>query len=113
MEAWLAAHNLKGVARPAWAVPESTEAVGDDAPIATTEVDATSDVTPAREPKRRSTESLRRQLREIIESLGGRDLEVLVTLGDFLRTRRQQRGVDGESGEHAEHGAHDPGETHE
>jgi hypothetical protein len=83
MDAWLQAHSLRAIPRPAWNpvdVPPSGEA-----PAA-----------PAREgardtTKRRSAVTLRRHLREVAESLGARELEVLSAFAEFLRARRVVR----------------------
>src|ERR1700753_2799415 len=62
MEAWLSAHGLTPVARPAWAA--ETPAV--EAPIS-------QDALSAR--RKSSAEALRKQLRELADTLGARDLE--------------------------------------
>ena len=78
MEAWLNAHALNPVKRPVW-VPDP----------ATPEEPSQAERAAAREGRRpRSAEALRRQLRDVIEALGPRDLETLAAFGDFLRTRR-------------------------
>jgi hypothetical protein len=91
MDAWLTAHNLRAVPRPAWNPPPS------DAPPA--------ELPPPpapRESKRRSIEVLRRGVRETIESLGLRDLETLAAFAEFLRVRkaaRTARGAESEGGD--------------
>ncbi|MEZ4443463.1 MAG: UPF0158 family protein [Polyangiaceae bacterium] len=76
MEAWLNAHALTPVKRPVW-VPDMV----DEKP---------SEASPSRRESRRgrSAEALRRQLRDIIEALGPRELDNLAAFGEFLRTRR-------------------------
>ncbi|MBI4702222.1 MAG: hypothetical protein HY744_13925 [Deltaproteobacteria bacterium] len=82
MEAWLGAHAMSPVPRPAWA-PE----------LALAEEDAAAGRGEPREERRtRSAESLRRQLRDVVETLGPRDLETLAAFGEFLRSRRAGRG---------------------
>lgn len=80
MEAWMNAHALNPVKRPVW-VPEMV-----------------AEETPSQEggetqegPRNRTAESLRRQLRDIVEGLGLRELEHLAAFGDFLRSRRAAR----------------------
>jgi hypothetical protein len=81
MEAWLNAHALNPVKRPAWGPEMVAE---EDRPSA-----------PAEEPREarppRSADTLRRQLRELIEVLGPRELDTLAALGEFLKTRRAGR----------------------
>jgi hypothetical protein len=84
MEAWLNAHALNPVKRPVW-VPDLV----DERPSASASPSA-----PARESRERrgrSAESLRRQLRDIIEALGPRELDNLAAFGEFLRSRRASR----------------------
>jgi hypothetical protein len=79
MDAWLQAHSLNAIPRPAWNpadIPPSGEA-----PAATPREGV-------REVKRRSADTMRRHLREVSESLGARDLDVLCSFADFLRARR-------------------------
>jgi hypothetical protein len=75
MEAWLNAHALTPVKRPVW-VPEMAEEVPSQ---------------PKRERRARNAEALRRQLRDLSEALGPRDLEHLTAFGEFLRARRAAR----------------------
>ena len=85
MEAWLSAHALNPVARPVW-VPEATPARPDapDAPAAPKEE--------SREARRgKSAESLRKNLREIADALGPRDLDTLTAFAEFLKARRAAR----------------------
>ena len=90
MEAWLNAHALNPVKRPVW-VPDLV----DEQPAGSESADATpDDAAPAASSpgtsgrRNRSAESLRRQLREIIEALGPRELDHLAAFGEFLRARR-------------------------
>ena len=82
MEAWLNAHALNPVKRPAWGPEMVAEEESPSAPSA--------------EPREggrpaRSADTLRRQLRELIEMLGPRELDTLAALGEFLKARRAGR----------------------
>ncbi len=93
MDAWLAAHNLRAIARPVWAAPEGEGATAEE-PSESTHF-AEGEAKPAvAEPERRrpgGAEPLRHRLREIAEGLTLRDLETLVAFGEFLRARRAAR----------------------
>ena len=87
MEAWLGAHAIQAISRPAWAegsapdsesVPESIS--GDDAPKS------------ASGRRSRNAETLRQHLKELADVLGPRDLDTLVSFGEFLKARRAARG---------------------
>lgn len=84
MDAWLAAHSLRPIERPAWT--PGTEPSKDAAPESSPGVGSSRD-------KRKSPETLRRHVRDIAESLGPRDLEMLSAFADFLRTRRITRNA--------------------
>jgi len=85
MEAWLNAHALNPIARPMWipeappARPEPTEAAG----------------APREEPREvrrgKSVETLRKNLRDIADALGPRDLDTLTAFAEFLKARRAAR----------------------
>lgn len=81
MDAWLTAHSLRAVPRPAWTTTEAPPADATPAPVA------------ARELKRKSSETLRRHLRDVADSLGPRDLDALAAFADFLRARRVARAA--------------------
>ena len=99
MDAWLTAHSLRAVPRPAW-VPGPGE--GPEA----TPVEGTPAAAGApREPKRKTAESLRRHLRDVGDALGPRDLDVLCTFADFLRARRIVRAPSSREGSAAAEGA--------
>jgi hypothetical protein len=87
MEAWLAAHAIKAIPRPAWAddgPPESelppSESTADDAPKSQSG------------RRTRSAEALRQQLKDLADSLGPRDLDMIVGFAEFLKARRAARG---------------------
>jgi len=105
MDAWLAAHNLRAVPRPAWAVPEGEAVPAEDPPEGVTEEGTKpAGVDPAGERRRGGgAEPLRHRLREIADGLTLRDLETLVAFGEFLRARRAARTPREE--------ANDPGES--
>lgn len=82
MEAWLNAHALNPIKRPVWA-PDLVQ------PPPAEEPPQPPRSQPEREARRaRSAESFRRQLRDIVEALGPRELETLSAFGEFLRSRR-------------------------
>jgi Uncharacterised protein family (UPF0158) len=86
MEAWLAAHAIKAIARPAWA---DLPPVGE--PDAAPESADDGSKSPGGR-RTRSAEALREHLRELGEGLGPRDLDVIVSFAEFLKTRRAARG---------------------
>jgi hypothetical protein len=80
MEAWLGAHGLAPIARPVW--PADAAAPPEPAP--------TADVLSAR--RKSSAEALRKQLRELADTLGARDLEKVTAFTEFVKARRAARG---------------------
>ena len=93
MEAWLSAHALNPVPRPIWvpevaARPESPSTV----PPAPGVEAVPEEVPPAAPPRRgKSVETLRKNLREIADALGPRDLDTLTAFAEFLKARRAAR----------------------
>lgn len=92
IEAWLAAHNIKPIARAEWSAPEDTTA----ASIAPEDAKrGASPSTPAPEShdfrRSRNVEGLRKRLRELADALGPRDLDTIVAFGEFLKARRTAR----------------------
>jgi hypothetical protein len=82
MEAWLSAHALAAIARPVWTAPPAPAPSAPSSPVAS----------PVAEPRRlRSSEILRRKLREVAEALGSRDLEKVVAFAEFVKARRVAR----------------------
>jgi hypothetical protein len=82
MEAWLDAHALVPVARPVWpteAPPSSPEA---SQPISQEALAGR---------RGRSAETLRKQLAELAETLGARDLEKVTAFAEFVKARRAAR----------------------
>jgi Uncharacterised protein family (UPF0158) len=79
MEAWLGAHGLAPIARPVW-----------PADAAPPEPAPTADVLSAR--RKSSADALRKQLRELADTLGARDLEKVTAFAEFVKARRAARG---------------------
>ncbi len=79
MEAWLSAHGLAPVARPVWAAenPPPEPVISQDALSAR---------------RKSSAEALRKQLRELADTLGARDLEKVTAFAEFVKARRAARG---------------------
>jgi hypothetical protein len=97
MEAWLAAHGIKPINRPAWA---------DAGPEPETEVapESVEEGPKSSGGKRtRNAESLRQHLKELGDALGPRDLDMVVGFAEFLKARRAARGF----AHHHEHMMHD------
>jgi hypothetical protein len=80
MEAWLGAHGLAPTARPVW--PADAAAPPEPA--------ASADLLSAR--RKSSAEALRKQLRELADTLGARDLEKVTAFAEFVKARRAARG---------------------
>jgi hypothetical protein len=87
MEAWLGAHAIKAISRPAWA----EGAGGPDSEVAP---ESSQEEAPKSSSGRRSrnAETLRQQLKELADILGPRDLDTIVSFGEFLKARRAARG---------------------
>src|SRR4051812_7046613 len=76
-EAWLSAHGLAPVARPVWPRDAPAEpVVSQDALVAR---------------RKSSAEALRKQLRDLADSLGARDLEKVTAFAEFVKARRAAR----------------------
>jgi hypothetical protein len=111
MEAWLNAHALNPVKRAVWA-PDLIEDQQPSEPHSEPQSQPHSEAERSSPgPRRgRSAESLRRQLREVIESLGARELDTLAAFGEFLRMRRaSSRGALSSPG--PSQGGSDPNES--
>ena len=96
MEAWLGAHALRPVARPIFTADPA-------APEPTSSPDATVG------RRGRGLEQLRRQLKEITDALGGRDLEKVLIFAEFVKARRASRSY----GSRDEAGTNDGGASGE
>jgi hypothetical protein len=88
MEAWLGAHGLHPVPRPASETTPEEEVVESK-----TESDETAAPTneSAHNRRNKGTEILRKQLSELAEAMMGRDLEKVVAFAEFLKARRAAR----------------------
>lgn len=91
MEAWLAAHAFKPVPRPAY-TPEPPA-------VKLTPVPASQDQL-AQRRGRGGLDTLRKQLRDLAENLGGRDLEKVIAFAEFVKARRASKtfGIRAENG---------------
>jgi hypothetical protein len=83
MEAWLATHSLRPVARPTWVGEPEQEQEPESAGIS-------QEMLAGR--RTRSADALRRELKEIIDALGTRDLEKVAAFAEFIKARRAARG---------------------
>ena len=94
MEAWLNAHALTPVARPVWVPVEAPPRPEGEAAEPAVPVVAPPREEPVREaPVRRgkSVETLRKNLRDLVDALGPRDLDTLTAFAEFLKARRAAR----------------------
>jgi hypothetical protein len=84
MEAWLAANAMRPVARPNWPAenPAASAPTASAGPI-------TQEALGGR--RGRTTDALRKQLEEVLDSIGARDLEKVLTFAEFVRARRSSR----------------------
>jgi hypothetical protein len=80
MQSWLDAHTLESVAREAWEVPSADEVK--DA------VEREEKARPARKTRTAHADAARARLRELVELLPVRELDMAVEFLDFLRERR-------------------------
>jgi hypothetical protein len=80
MQTWLDAHSLESVAREAWEVP-SAEQVKDA-------VEREEKARPARKTRTAHAESARQRLRDLVELLPVRELDMALEFLEFLRERR-------------------------
>jgi hypothetical protein len=83
MEAWLSAHALNPVPRPMWAAE-----AGAPEPAAAA---AATKEEPRETRRGKSVETLRKNLRDIADALGPRDLDILTAFAEFLKARRAAR----------------------
>jgi Uncharacterised protein family (UPF0158) len=110
MEAWLNAHALNPVARPVWVpeIPPKSDSPEDPAEAITPAIPGTTREqreeapAPPRDIRRgKSVETLRKNLRDIADALGPRDLDTLTAFAEFLKARRAARSFS----HHYEHAA--------
>ncbi|HEY3496613.1 MAG TPA: UPF0158 family protein [Polyangiaceae bacterium] len=83
MEAWLGANALRPVPRPTWTPEAEASRPGPTAPISQEALGGR---------RSRTLDGLRKQLEEVIEALGARDLEKVLAFAEFVRARRASRG---------------------
>jgi len=100
MEAWLNAHALNPVARPVWVpeIPPKSEGSPSSAPSSSPSAaleaprEVRDEVAVPRDMRRgKSVETLRKNLRDIADALGPRDLDTLTAFAEFLKARRAAR----------------------
>jgi Uncharacterised protein family (UPF0158) len=96
MEAWLNAHALNPVPRPVWVpeIPPKSEApaAAPSSPEAAPHEPREEAPPPPRDIRRgKSVETLRKNLRDIADALGPRDLDTLTAFAEFLKARRAAR----------------------
>ncbi|HWP08499.1 MAG TPA: UPF0158 family protein [Polyangiaceae bacterium] len=84
MEAWLAANAMRPIARPVW----PAEPAAGSSPAA-----AAGPITQEALGGRRSrtTDALKKQIEEVLEAIGARDLEKVLAFAEFVRARRASR----------------------
>jgi hypothetical protein len=80
MEAWLTAHGLRPVPRATWT--QETPRPREPLPISQEQLSAR---------RSRNAEILRKQLRELADTLGARDLEKVTAFAEFVKARRAAR----------------------
>ncbi len=85
MEAWLSAHGLRPIARPAAPPTPPVETVSERPPATGISQEQLGG------RRGRSTELLRKQLIEVAETLGARDLEKVIAFAEFVKARRSAR----------------------
>jgi hypothetical protein len=82
MEAWLTAHGLSAIPRPAQPAPGPAEPEGETPLVSQAELGGR---------RNRSTELLRKQIVDVAETLGARDLEKVIAFAEFVKARRSAR----------------------
>jgi hypothetical protein len=91
MEAWLNAHALRAAPRPQW-LDAANGPESDIAPESTVSPSVESEGPKSASGRRtRNAEAARQHLRELAESLGPRDLDMIVAFAEFLKARRAAR----------------------
>jgi hypothetical protein len=84
MEAWLEAHALRAVPRPAPSAPPPVkEQASEPPPVSQDQLGGR---------RTRNAEWLRRQLKDVATTLGARDLDRVLTFAEFVKARRVSRG---------------------
>jgi Uncharacterised protein family (UPF0158) len=93
MEAWLEAHAIKSTPRPQWVDAAPSELVLPE-PSSTSLDSPVSEEAPKSQSGRRfrTVEALRAALTDVMEGLGAKELDTIVTFAEFLKARRAARG---------------------
>ena len=93
MEAWLSAHAIKASPRPQWTeVPsaaDATDAIPESVAAPLSEEGGPKSTSARRA---RNAEVMRQHVKELVEGLGPRDLEIVLSFAEFLKARRAARG---------------------
>ncbi len=93
MEAWLTAHAIHAIPRPQWAdVPPAPDSEPVESQAAPSSASLEGDGPKSQGRKSRSAEASRQHMRELVEVLGPRELDTLVSFAEFLKARRAARG---------------------
>lgn len=93
MEAWLTAHAIAPIARPAWADGPESEVEPAPESVVPSSLSLEAEGPKSSSGRRtRNAEALRQHLKEIGDALGPRDLDLLVSFAEFLKARRAARG---------------------
>jgi hypothetical protein len=82
MEAWLAAHALNPIARTVWPTTPAPERPKESSPISQDQLSGR---------RARNADTLRKQLKDLADTLGVRDLEKVVAFSEFVKARRAAR----------------------
>jgi hypothetical protein len=85
MEAWLAANAMRPVPRPTWTAEATSE------PQASPGAQITQEALGGR--RARTSDALRKQLDEVLEGIGARDLEKVLAFAEFVKARRAARAT--------------------
>jgi hypothetical protein len=90
MEAWLNAHALRAVPRPILIEAPPPEEAAKALPP---DVNVTTPLEAREVKKSKTSDALRKTLRDAAEALGPRDLEALTAFAEFLKARRSARTI--------------------
>ena len=84
MESWLTAHGIRSVERPTWHVPTAQEVHVEP----NTDPQAAPEPTEMQPSRTAPAEADRQRLRDLVDALPSRELEIAETFLEFLRDRR-------------------------
>jgi len=90
MEAWLGAHAIRATARPAWVENAPESELAPESSVSSVELEGPKSQNGRR--ARKDAETLRGQLKDVVEGLGPRDLDMVLGFAEFLKARRAARG---------------------